>query len=99
MLERWKPTTAAVWYRSLQQLLKWLMEQGEISADPMERMKPPAVPDVPVPVVTDEDLRKLLKACDDPTFEDRGDLAMLRTFIESADRLGEVAGSRWRTST
>ncbi len=81
-LERWKPTTAAVRYRSLQQLYKWLAEEGEVPVDPMVRMKPPAVPEVPVPVVADDDLRNLLKACEDPTFGDRRDVAMLRTFIE-----------------
>ncbi len=54
-------------------------------------MKPPAVPEVPVPVVADDE-RKRLKACEGPTFEDRRDVAMLRTFIESGFRLGEVAG-------
>jgi hypothetical protein len=35
----------------------------------MARMKPPSIPDVPVPIVTDNDLRKLLKVCEgtDPT--------------------------------
>jgi integrase len=79
-------------YRSLQQLFKWLTEEGEIPTDPMMRMKPPAVPEVPVPVVSDDDLRKLLKVCEGPTFEDRRDVALLRTFIESGCRLGEVAG-------
>ena len=51
-LERWKPTTAAVRYRSLQQLFKWLTEEGEIATDPMVRMKPPSGPEVPVPVVS-----------------------------------------------
>ena len=50
-LARWKPTTASVRYRCLQQLFKWLLEEGEITADPMARMKPPIVPEVPVPVV------------------------------------------------
>jgi integrase len=89
-LERWKPTTAAVRYRSLQQLFKWL--NGEVPTDPMARMRPPAVPEIPVPVVSDDELRKLLKTCEGPTFEDRRDVAMLRTFIESGWRLGEVAG-------
>ena len=91
-LERWKPTTAAVRYRSLQQLFKWLTGEGEMPADPMARMKPPAVPEVPVPVVSDNELRKLLKACEGATFEDRRDVAMLRTFIKSGRGLGEVAG-------
>ena len=67
-LERWKPTTAAVRYRSLQQLFKWLTGEGEMPADPIARMKPPAVPEVPVPVVSDNELRKLLKACEGPPF-------------------------------
>ncbi len=55
-------------------------------------MKPPAVPEVPVSVVSDDDMRKLLKACEGPTFKDRRDVALLRTFIESGCCLGEVAG-------
>ena len=82
-LDRWKPTTAAVRYRSLQQLFKWLAAEGEVPTDPMARMKPPAVPEVPGPVVSDDDLRNLLKTCERPTFEDRRDVALLRTFIES----------------
>jgi site-specific recombinase XerD len=73
-LERSKPTTAAVRYCSLQQLFEWPSEEREVHANPMARMKPLAVPEVPEPVVSDDaddDLRKLLKACDSPTFEDR----------------------------
>ncbi len=36
-------------------------------------MKPPKVPEVPVPVLTDDQLRALLKACLGKTFEDRRD--------------------------
>jgi hypothetical protein len=68
-LKRWKPTTAAVRYRGLQQF-KWLTEEGEVPTHPMARARPPAVPEVPVPVVSDDDLRRLLKAYDGPAFED-----------------------------
>lgn len=91
-LNRWKPTTAAVRYRSLQQLFKWLVEEAEIKSDPMARMKPPLVPEVPVPVVPDDDFRKLLKACDGKNFEDRRDLAILRVFADCGCRLAEIAG-------
>ena len=89
-LSRFKPTTAAVRYRSLQQFFKWLMEEGEITANPMARMKPPIVPDVPVPVVSDTDLKKLLKACDGKTYEDRRDTAIIRVFIDTGFRLAEI---------
>jgi len=91
-LSRHKPTTAAVRYRSLQQFFKWLLEEGEISVSPMARMRPPAVPETPVPVVPDEDLRKLLATCATTSFEDRRDLALLRVMIDTGIRLSEAAG-------
>ena len=90
-LARFKPTTASVRFRSLQQFFKWLAEEGEIERSPMT-MKPPIVPEVPVPVVSDDDLRKLLKVCDGSTFEHKRDLAILRVMIETGTRLAEVAG-------
>jgi site-specific recombinase XerD len=93
-LARWKPTTAAVRYRSLQQMFKWLTEEGEITTNPMARMKPPTVPDVPVPVVSDEDLKRLLKACEGKAFEDKRDTAVLRVFIDTGVRLGECTGMK-----
>jgi len=91
-LMRWRPATAAVRYRSLQQLFKWLVEEGEISSSPMTRMRPPTVPDQPVPIVDDSDLKKLLKACEGTQFEDRRDAAILRLLMDTGVRLSEVTG-------
>ena len=91
-LARWKPTTASVRYRCLQQLFKWLLEEGEIRSNPMERMKPPIVPEVPVPVIPDADLRKLLKASEGSGVEHRRDAAIIRVFIDTGVRLAECAG-------
>ena len=54
-LERLKPTTASVRYRSLQPCCKWLIEEGEITQSPMSNMKSPIDSEVPVPVVTGTD--------------------------------------------
>lgn len=62
-LDRFKPATASHRYRALAQLFKWLTEEGEIAATPFARMKPPKVPDAPVPVLGDYELRKLLAVC------------------------------------
>jgi site-specific recombinase XerD len=91
-LARWKPTTASVRYRCLQQMFKWLLDEGEISTNPMQNMKPPTVPEVPVPVVSDADLTKLLAACEGTGYEDRRDHALLRVMNDSGIRLGECAG-------
>ena len=87
-----RPATVARHYRSLQQLFRWLVEDGEIVRSPMERMRPPAVPEQPVPVVTDAHLEALLGTCKGNTFENRRDLAILRLFLDTGMRAGELAG-------
>lgn len=94
MIERLSPATVAKHYRSLQQFFKWLVEDGEIQRSPMERMHPPSVPEQPVPVLTDDELGKLLAACKGGTFENRRDTAILRLFIDTGVRAGEIAGLR-----
>ena len=64
MLERGlAPATVAKHYRSLQQLFKWLVDEGEVPHSPMERMSPPTVPEQPVPVLDDGALASLLASC------------------------------------
>jgi site-specific recombinase XerD len=83
--------TAAGHYRRLQQLFRWLDEEGEIPQSPMAKMRPPQVPEQPVPVVSDDDLAKLLKACTGNGFAPRRDVAIIRLFIDTGVRLGEMA--------
>ena len=78
-------------YRSLASFFKWAREEGEIAESPMVHMKPPKVPEVPVPVVAEDDLRKLLKALDGKTYDDRRDTAIVRLFLDSGMRLSELA--------
>lgn len=85
-------STAATRYRALQQLFRWLVDEGEITASPMAHMKPPRVDTKPVPVVPPETLKLLLKACDGAGHEDRRDTALLLVFIDTGARLAEVAG-------
>ena len=56
-LERTAPASAARRYRSLQQLFNWLDEEGEIDASPMTKMRPPKIPEKPVPVLSDDHVR------------------------------------------
>jgi site-specific recombinase XerC len=89
-VESWRPKTAQVRYGDLRQFFNWLVEEGEIRHHPMERIKPPAVPEEPVPVVSDEKLRRLLKACEGASFEERRDMAILRLLVDAGIRLGEL---------
>lgn len=91
LCETRKPTTASVRYRALQQFFKHLVEEGEVTANPMANMHAPMVPDVPVPVIADDDVRRLLAVCEGKGFEQRRDTAIIRLFLDSGMRLGELA--------
>jgi len=57
-------------------------------------MRQPNVPDVPVPVLSEDELKRLLAAADGKDFEARRDSAILRLLIDSGMRLGEITGLR-----
>jgi site-specific recombinase XerD len=90
--ERTSPANVAKHYRSLQQLWRFLVDDGEIRESPMGKMRPPAVPEQPVPVLSEDDLKKLLATTKGNTFENRRDEALLRILIDTGMRAGELVG-------
>jgi site-specific recombinase XerD len=93
LLDNRSPATANQRYRSLQQFFKWLVEEGEIRDNPMAHMRPPTIPEQPVPVVSEDGLKALLATCDS-SLEGRRDEAILRVFIDTGARLAEVSNLR-----
>jgi site-specific recombinase XerD len=87
-----KPTTLSVEFRALQQFWRWALEEDEIDRSPMERMKPPRVPDSPVPVISVDEFRRLLKTTEGRSFNDRRDAALLLFMYDTGARRGEVIG-------
>lgn len=79
-------------YRALHSFFRWAEEDGEIEANPMAKMKPPRVPPAPVPVIPDDSLRRLLKACEGREPADLRDQAIVRFFLDTGVRRGELAG-------
>lgn len=73
LLETRSPATASNRFRALQQFFKWLVEEEAIDTNPMAKMKPPHVPEKPVPIVPEEQIRLLLASCRGKQFEDRRD--------------------------
>jgi integrase/recombinase XerC len=57
----------------------------------MEKVRPPAVPDVPVPVLSDDDLRRLFKTCEGKSYADRRDISIMRLFYDTGMRRSELA--------
>ena len=87
-----KPGSVAVRYRSLQQLFKWLLDEGEIATDPMGRMKPPHVPDNPCPGRTARCGEPALGYFRGQRFEDRRDGAILTLLLDTGIRRAELVG-------
>lgn len=85
------PEYARGQYRSLQQLFKYLKAEEIIESDPFDRMTLPDAPEQQVPVPPTESLRALLADCAGTTFEDRRDTAVIRLFVDTGCRRGEIA--------
>jgi site-specific recombinase XerC len=98
LLQRFKPSTAANRHRSLQQLFRWLEEEGEVTVSPMAKMRPPKVPEQPVPIISDNDMRRLLDTCAGKAFEDRRDTALIRLLLDTGGRLAEISGLQYHPS-
>ena len=95
-LARRKASTANARYKGVKIFFRWLLEEGEITEDPMVRMRPPKVPEEPVDVLRVEQLRALMATCErGQEFEDKRDAAVLRIFIDTGARRGEVAALRY----
>lgn len=72
------PSTAKTRMMGVRHFTRWLAEEGEIAVDPFSAVRAPKV-DLPVvPVMSDEQLRALIAACQPPTAEERVGLKSLR---------------------
>jgi len=83
--------TALQRFQSVRQFFKFLEDAGDIKESPMIRLKPPRVPEKLVPVIPQDDLRKLFKAVAGKGFEDRRDKAIISLFVDTGLRVSEAA--------
>jgi len=80
-------------HRGIQALFKWLVQEGDVTRSPMERMKPAKVTDNPPVVLKEDDLARLLATCyKGNDFVGRLDAALLRVFIDTGACLAELVG-------
>jgi site-specific recombinase XerD len=91
-VRRWRPATAATRHAGIKAFFKWLLEEGEVTASPMANVKMPLVPEDPPAVLSEEQLRKLLKACEGKDFNALRDRAVILLLLDTGMRLSECAG-------
>lgn len=89
------PATAATMYRGIRAFFRWLLAEGEIKTSPLANIKEPRIPEVPPPVLTDDQVARLLRTVDGgKDFSRRRDAAMIRLLLDSGMRRSECAGLR-----
>jgi site-specific recombinase XerD len=70
----------------------WLTEEGEIDDDPLLGLKAPRLDAKVTDSLTDDELKRLIKACGGKEFRDRRDEAIVRLLLETGMRAGELLG-------
>ena len=91
LLARFKPATAANRFGGLRAYFKWTVEEGEMRESPMARMSPPRVPEQPPPILRENDILRIFKACQGNGFEERRDTAIIRLLLDTGLRRAELA--------
>lgn len=92
LLETRSAATANNRYRAVQQWFAWMVEEDELAVSPLAKMRPPQVPEQQTEVLSVEQVRALLKACEGRDFVSRRDSAIARLFSDTGMRLSELAG-------
>ncbi|MEU0531958.1 tyrosine-type recombinase/integrase [Amycolatopsis tolypomycina] len=85
----------AKFYRSLQQFFVWMhLKEEVIPADPFAKTSPPTVNEVPPPVLTVDQIQKLLDTTKGKkTFEGLRDRALMLLFLDTPGRIDEIAST------
>jgi site-specific recombinase XerD len=86
-----EPATARAYQLAVRLFAAWLHKEGELPTDPLVGLKPPKLDQKLTPVLTDEQLRALVAACQGKRFRDRRDEALVRLMAETGLRAGECA--------
>ncbi len=77
---------------ALKRFAAWLVDEGELSANPLIGLKPPKADSKVVNALTDDELKRLIKTCQGKSLQDRRDEAIVRLMLETGMRANEVIG-------
>jgi integrase len=98
-----EPGTVRLRLKGVQRFARWCVDEGELAEDPTARLESPRTPSRPVPVLSDDEVRRLLKACTSTPAPprnsaqwraDRRNEAMVRMLADTGVRVSELCGMR-----
>jgi site-specific recombinase XerD len=95
MIETRSAATALNKHKALQQFFKWLVvDEEEIEQSPMLRVRQPKTPKRLIPIIRDDDTKRILDTCKGKDFVQLRDEAIIRLLYNTGARLSEVANLR-----
>ncbi|RFU19307.1 tyrosine-type recombinase/integrase [Geodermatophilus marinus] len=102
LAETCEPSTVGTRLRGMRRFCRWLVTEGELEKAPTDGIEIPSPPDKPVPILTDDEIAALLKACavgrgrpgsfDRTVFLGRRDEVVLRLLLDTGVRVSELCG-------
>jgi integrase/recombinase XerC len=84
--------TAQTYFAGLRHFARWLVAEGETPTDPTEGIRSPKPGQPKTPVLSAEEMRRLLATCAGPGFTSRRDRAIMLTLLDTGVRISELAG-------
>jgi site-specific recombinase XerC len=85
-------STARAWFSGVRSFCRWLVEEGEAEVDATAGVKTPRPNEPSTPVLSQVELRRLLRTVEGADFGSRRDAAILLLFLDGGLRLAECAG-------
>jgi integrase/recombinase XerD len=87
-----EPATATARLVAIKRFASWLAVEEGFDAAPILAVKPPRLDQKAVAGLSDDELRRLLKACEGNDIRDKRDKAMVTLFTETGLRASELLG-------
>jgi site-specific recombinase XerD len=81
-------------YAGLRSFFTFLVSEGTIKRSPLEGVAHPNVPEPITPVLTDAQVRSLLRSCEGKSFTARRDYALISFLLDTGARRSEAASVR-----
>jgi site-specific recombinase XerD len=82
--------TRQYWHINLAAFFRWLVDVDEIRESPMERIKQPRGETRPRRVITDAEVKAVLRVCEGKGYYARRDYALIMLFIDTGLRVSEM---------
>jgi site-specific recombinase XerD len=91
MIDTRSASTALNKHKALQQFFSWLVAEEELDVSPLARVRQPRKKKKLLPIIGEDQTRRVLDTCNRRTFIGVRDEAIIRMFANTGARLSEVA--------